>query len=113
MNFTIVQKCPIYFQMCDTNCCKQIETSHIKEKNTNNEPNLGFIVNPHKWNDTNVSPNHFQLPLVTMKEQILALAMDNLLKSYGDLKDLIATQQPSHQRQNMSMDGDQNRFDHY
>jgi hypothetical protein len=48
-----------------------------------------------------------------MKEQILALAMDDLLKSYGDLKYLIVTQQPSHQRQNMSMDGDENRFDHY
>jgi hypothetical protein len=77
MNFTIVQKGPIYFQMCDNNCCKQIETSHIKEKNIDNQPNLGFIVDQDMWNDANVSPNHFQLPLVTMKEQILALAMDD------------------------------------
>jgi hypothetical protein len=54
MNFTTLQKGPIFVKMCGINYYEQTKSSYIKEDNIENKPNVSFIMDPHIWNDINM-----------------------------------------------------------
>jgi hypothetical protein len=47
MNFKALKKDPIFFKLYGIACLKQTKSSHVMEKNTQNEGSVGFIVDPH------------------------------------------------------------------